>query len=70
VHRQGALATAVAATESAQRAHQEARREREVLEKHTAKTKAGVRQVAERRAADTQDELALAAHARKPRGEP
>ncbi len=64
VHRDGALAAALRADESARNAHREARREREALEAHMARLAAEEARLRERRAEDASGDLAIAAHAK------
>jgi hypothetical protein len=66
-HREGPLKQAKDAEVAARDAHVVARRDREALEKHKQREEQRERQEAERRAEDAASDLAIAAHARKPR---
>jgi hypothetical protein len=66
-HRKGPLAAAHAAEEEARRAHIEARREREAIEKHLAHKEADARVLEGRRAEEAADDLTRAAHLRRSR---
>jgi hypothetical protein len=67
VHREGPLKQAKDAETQAREAHVMARRDREALEKHKENEERRERREAERRAEDAASDLAIAAHARKPR---
>jgi flagellar export protein FliJ len=66
-HREGPLKEAKQAEDQAREAHVMARRDREALEKHKEREEQRERREAERRAEDAASDLAIAAHARKPR---
>ncbi len=65
VHREGPLREATLAETAAQKLHQDARQEREALDKHKAREEATARKIADRRAEDAAGDLALALRQRK-----